>query len=272
MVRSLWTAATGMIAQQTNVDTIANNLANVNTTGYKTQINEFKSLLYQNLQTRTTSANGERKPGSAQVGLGVRNASISSVFRTGPFLASESTTAFALSGKGFFALRGEDGNTYYTRNGDFKFTRAENDGNMLATSEGLPVLDNKGNPIILDRSYTVSLIEVSQEGELCYPDEKNNPQPIGIQVGVFQFNNPNGLEKLGESLYRETEASGQEINESTNPNVERTVVVQGYLEGSNVQVVDEMVNMIVAQRAYELNSKAITASDEMLQQANNLRR
>ncbi len=272
MVRSLWTAATGMIAQQTNMDTIANNLANVNTVGYKTQINEFKSLLYQNIQTRTTSANGEQKPGSAQVGLGVRNASISSVFRTGNFQPSDSDTAFALDGKGFFAVRGEDGNTYYTRNGDFKFTLAPNGGNMLANSQGLPVLDSEGQPIILDSQYTVSLVEVSKDGQICYPDEQNNPQPMGITIGVYQFNNPNGLEKLGESLYEETAASGQPINEATNTNVKKSDVIQGYLEASNVQVVDEMVNMIVAQRAYELNSKAITASDEMLQQANNLRR
>lgn len=271
MVRSLWTAATGMIAQQTNVDTIANNLANVNTNGYKTQVNEFKSLLYQNIQTKTTSANGEAKPSGAQVGLGVRNASISSVFTQGSMLASESDTAFAIDGKGFFAVRGEDGNTYYTRNGNFKFTLATS-GNMLATSEGLPVLDTDGQPIILDDSFVISQISVSKDGELCYPDEQNNPQPIGIRIGVFQFNNPNGLEKLTDSLYQQTAASGQAINEATDTNVEKSSVIQGYLEGSNVQVVDEMVNMIVAQRAYELNSKAITASDEMLQQANNLRR
>lgn len=271
MVRSLWTAATGMIAQQTNVDTIANNLANVNTNGYKTQVNEFKSLLYQNIQTRTTSANGEAKPSSAQVGLGVRNASITSVFKTGSMLASESDTAFALDGKGFFAVKGEDGNTYYTRNGNFKFTLATN-GNMLATSEGEPVLDSTGKAIVLDNRYIISQITVSKDGELCYPDAQNNPQPMGIRIGVFQFNNPNGLEKLGDSLYQQTAASGQPLNEATNNNLEKTSVIQGYLEGSNVQVVDEMVNMIVAQRAYELNSKAITASDEMLQQANNLRR
>ncbi|MBO4981365.1 MAG: flagellar hook-basal body protein [Lachnospiraceae bacterium] len=271
MVRSLWTAATGMIAQQTNVDTIANNLANVNTTGYKTQVNEFKSLLYQTIQTKTTSANGEAKPSSAQVGLGVRNASISSVFKEGNLLASDSDTAFAIDGKGFFAVRGEDGNTYYTRNGNFKFTLATN-GNMLATSEGLPVLDSTGKPIVLDQKYVVSNITVSKDGSLCYPDEKNNPQPIGITIGVFQFNNPNGLEKLSDSRYQQTAASGPALNEATNNALEKSSVIQGYLEGSNVQVVDEMVNMIVAQRAYELNSKAITASDEMLQQANNLRR
>lgn len=271
MVRSLWTAATGMVAQQTNIDTIANNLANVNTTGYKTQTNEFKSLLYQTIQTKTTTANGENKPVAAQVGLGVRNASISSVFKTGNMIASESDTAFALDGKGFFAVRGADGNTYYTRNGNFQFTLA-NTGNMLATTDGLPILDTKGIPIILGEQYILSNITVSKDGSLCYPDEKNNPQPIGVQIGIFQFNNPNGLERLADSLYQQTAASGQAINEATDANVDKTNVIQGYLEGSNVQVVDEMVNMIVAQRAYELNSKAITASDEMLQQANNLRR
>lgn len=271
MLRSLWTAATGMIAQQTNVDTIANNLANVNTTGYKTQVNEFKSLLYQNIQTKTTSANGDTKPSSAQVGLGVRNASITSIFKTGPMLASDSDTAFALDGRGFFAVMGADGTPYYTRNGNFLFTLA-NGGNMLATTEGLPVLDTQGRPIILNEEYVVNRISVTSDGMLCYPDERNNPQPIGIQIGVFQFNNPNGLERLSESRYAQTAASGEPINEATNNFVKKSTVIQGYLEGSGVQVVDEMVNMITAQRAYELNSKAITASDEMLQQANNLRR
>lgn len=272
MVRSLWTAATGMIAQQTNIDTIANNLSNVNTQGYKTQVNEFKTLLYQTLQTRTTTANGAQKPTSAQVGLGVRNSAISTVFRQGPMLGTENTTDFAIDGKGFFGVRGADGNTYYTRNGSLKFTLAANGGSMLANSDGLPVLSSAGQPIILGGNYIVTRISVSKEGELCYPDEKNNPQPIGINIGLFQFNNPNGLERLADSLYAQTVVSGQPINEAVSNAVEKSSVIQGYLEGSNVQVVDEMVNMIVAQRAYELNSKAITASDEMLQQANNLRR
>lgn len=253
------------------MDTIANNLSNVNTTGYKTQVNEFKSLLYQTIQTRTTSANGENKPSSAQVGLGVRNASISSVFRQGNMLSSESDTAFAIDGKGFFAVRGADGNTYYTRNGDLKFTLATN-GNMLANSDGFPVLSSNGTPIILDNTFAPSKITVTADGSLCYPDERNNPQPLGITIGVYQFNNPNGLEKLGDSLFRQSAASGAPINEATDNNVEKSSVIQGYLEGSNVQVADEMVNMIVTQRAYELNSKAITTSDEMLQQANNLKR
>lgn len=271
MVRSLWTAATGMIAQQTNIDTIANNLSNVNTIGYKTQVNEFKNLLYQTLQTRTTSANGENKPSSAQVGLGVRNASITSIFKEGNLTTTESDTAFAIDGKGFFAVRGQDGSTYYTRNGNFKFTLATN-GSMLATSEGLPVLDSAGRSIILNGNYVTNKITVSKDGNLCYPDVNENPEPIGIRIGLFQFSNPNGLEKLDDSLYQQTANSGQAINEAVNNSVEKSSVLQSFLESSNVQVVDEMVNMIVAQRAYELNSKAVTASDEMLQQANNLRR
>lgn len=271
MVRSLWTAATGMIAQQTNVDNIANNLSNVNTVGYKTQVNEFKSLLYQTLQTETTSANGENKPSGAQVGLGVRNASITTIFKNGSLISNERETAFAISGKGFFAVRGEDGNTYYTRNGNFQWTTAANGGTMLSDSDGRPVLDSRGTAIILNSNYDASQVTVTSDGEVCYPDANNNPQPLGITIGVYQFTNPGGLERLDSSLYQQTAASGIPVNEATSATVERSAILQNFLEGSNVQVVDEMVNMIVAQRAYEMNSKAITASDEMLQQANNLR-
>ena len=117
-----------------------------------------------------------------------------------------------------------------------------------------------------------SKITVTADGQLCYPDETNNPQPIGITVGVFQFSNPAGLEKQGDTLYGVTDASGAALNEATNNNLDKSRVVQGYLEGSGVQVATEMVNMIVAQRAYEMNSKAITTSDEMMQIANNLKR
>ena len=271
MVRSLWTAATGMRAEQTNVDTIANNIANVNTTGYKTEVNEFKSLLYQTIQTKTTSASGDTKPVGAQVGLGVRNAAISSVFTDGALLASESETAFALSGRGFFAIQGEDGNTYYTRNGNFGWAMNSDGGIMLTTSDGLPVLDSTGKAISFSSDYDAGSITVTSDGTFCYPDEDNNPQSLGITFGIYQFNNPNGLEKNDSGLWSQSAASGAPINEATSTNVTKTKVSQGYLEGSNVQIVDEMVNLITAQRAYELNSKAITASDEMLQQANNLR-
>ena len=271
MVRSLWTAATGMISQQTNVDTIANNLANVNTVGYKAEAAEFKSLLYQTIQTKTTSANGENKPVGAQVGLGVRNSAITSIFKQGSLLDSESSTAFAISGDGFFAVRGQDGETYYTRNGNFNFTTASN-GMMLANSDGLPVLDSSGKPITLGTQYVASKIGVDKDAQLTYPDEDGNPQPINIQIGVYQFTNPSGLEKVDSTMYAQSVASGEAINEATNNNVKKSEIVQGYLEGSSVQVADEMVNLIVAQRAYEMNSKAITTSDEMLQQANQLKR
>lgn len=271
MVRSLWTAATGMRAQQTNVDTIANNLANVNTAGYKTEVNEFKSLLYQTIQTKSTNSDGEAKPVGAQVGLGVRNAAITSIFTDGSLLTSTSPTAFALSGNGFFTVRGIDGNPYYTRNGDFHWAMNAQGGVMLATSEGLPVLDSTGNPISFSSDYVASKITVSGDGQFCYPDEKNNPRALGISFGIFQFSNPAGLEKTDSGLYQQTAASGAPLNEATNTRLEKTNVSQGYLEGSNVQVVDEMVNLISAQRAYELNSKAIQAADQMLQQANQLR-
>ncbi len=271
MVRSLWSAASGMIAQQTNVDTIANNLANVNTTGYKTQVNQFKSLLYQTLQTETTSGNGETKPTGAQVGLGVRNAAITSRFVQGNMLDSTSDTDFAIDGEGFFAVKGEDGETYYTRNGSFIWAINNGGGVTLTNSEGLKVLDSAGKTIELGTNYVTSKIVVTSKGQICYPDASGNPVSIGVTIGAYQFSNPTGLTKEGDSLYAVSDASGPAINEATNNDVKKSIIRQGYLEGSNVQVVDEMVNLIVAQRAYELNSKAITTSDQMMQQANQLR-
>ena len=271
MVRSLWSAASGMMAQQTNVDTIANNLANVNTTGYKAQQNQFKSLLYQNLQSKTTSANGESKPVGAQVGLGVRSAAISAVFEQGEINPTENDTDFAIVGDGLFAVKGEDGQTYYTRNGSFVWAINNNGGVTLTNSDGLPVLSTAGSPIALDKKYMASRIEIDADGAVCYPDEKNNLKPIGPKIGVFQFRNPSGLDREGDSLYSATEASGAAINESTATGIEKSLIRQGYLEASNVQVADEMVRLIVAQRAYELNSKAITTTDTMMGQANQLK-
>ncbi len=264
-----------MIAQQNNVDTIANNIANVNTIGYKTEVNEFKSLLYQTLQTRTTSANGETKPVGAQVGLGVRNAAITSQFTQGAFLASENEAALAINGEGFFAVRGEDQQIYYTRNGNFNWALGPNNTLALTNSDGLLVLNTAGNPITVpnNNEYYTSRIEIDNDGQLWYPDAENNLQKIqGMQVGTWQFQNPAGLEKQGDSLFAVTAASGPAINEATAQNIQRSQVRQGYIENSNVQVADEMVNLIIAQRAYEMNSKVIQASDTMMQQANELRR
>ncbi len=272
MIRSLWTAASGMIAQQTNVDTIANNLSNVNTTGYKTEVAEFKSLLYQTLQTKTTSANGENKPVGAQVGLGVRNSAITSQFTQGSMLASASQTSFAIEGDGFFAVRGQDNVIHYTRNGNFTMAKGANGTTTLATTDGLPVLNSAGAPITFAANLDVNKISASSDGQFLYPDANNNLQPLGVRIGLYQFTNPSGLDKTDSSLYLATAASGVALNEATNANLTDSKINQGYLEGSNVQVADEMVNLIVAQRAYELNSKAIQASDEMMQQANSLRR
>ncbi len=273
MVRSLWSAATGMNAQQVNVDTIANNLANVNTIGYKAQVAEFKSLLYQTLQTATTTANGDPKPTSSQVGLGVRSSSINSIFTQGSMLESRSDTAFAIEGDGYFAIQGADGNTYYTRNGDFTWaTNGRGQGMILTNQDGLPVLDTAGRTITLNSNYVTNKITITGDGTLCYPDANNNPQSLGRTIGMYQFNNPGGLERAGDTLWQVSPASGEALNEATNRNLQRSKMVQGYLEGSNVQVADEMVNLIVAQRAYEMNSKAITTTDEMMQTANNLKR
>ena len=243
MVRSLWSAATGMNAQQTNVDTIANNLANVNTVGYKAQTAQFKSLLYQTLQTATTTANGDPKPTTSQVGLGVRNSSINTSFRQGSLLSSSSSTSFAIEGE-----------------------------LMLTNQDGLPVLDTNGQNITVPGDRVASRITIGQDGTLYYPDGNNVPQSMGKTIGLSQFNNPGGLKRKGDTLWEITAASGEVMNESTNNNVVKSRIVQNYLEGSNVQVADEMVNLIVAQRAYEMNSKAITTSDEMMQTANNLKR
>lgn len=293
MMRALWSAASGMTSQQTNVDVIANNLANVNTTSYKKETAQFKSLLYQTLNEKTTSANGETKPVNAQVGLGVRTSSIGSIFVQGTLTQTDKNTDFAISGDGFFAVKNINGETLYTRDGSFNWSLAPGDGMMLATQQGYPVLDTNGNEIILTDEFVASkLIEnsggeaeipedfvlntakitIDSNGNICYPDEKSgNPMSLDIQIGLVQFSNPAGLSKESGTMYAETPASGMAISENT-PGVKRSSLVQSYLEASNVNVADEMVNLIVAQRAYEMNSKAIQAADEMLSQANQLRR
>lgn len=271
MMRSLWTAASGMIAQQTNVDTISHNMANVNTTGYKAQRTEFKSLLYQNLQTRTTTANGENKPVPAQVGLGTRVAATNTFYTQGALTASENDTDFAIEGDGFFSVRRDDGNVYYTRNGSFNWAVGTN-GMTLCNSDGYPVLDSNGNEIVIPNGVASGSMRIANDGSVGYQNADGDYVSMNQTIGLYQFNNPAGLEKMSESLLAETEASGAAMNEATTNGLTRSRVHQNYLEGSNVQIADEMVNLIVAQRAYELNSKAIQASDEMLQQANSLRR
>ena len=284
MMRALYTAASGMIAQQTNVDVISNNLANVNSTGYKASTAEFKSLLYQTLQSRSTSANGDDKPIPAQVGTGARTAAITTHFSQGSLIDSTSTFAFGLEGDGLFGLMNPDGEIVYTRNGDFTVGKTNDDGFMICSSDGYPVVDSDGNPIQFSGEYDVSNLVITSDGSFYYrvieeqPDENGNMHKterlddLETRMGVFQFTNPSGLDSIGSSLYKETEASGIAMEEGTYTELKRTKVCHGRLEASNVQVADEMVNLIVAQRAYEMNSKAIQAADDMLGQANQLKR
>ena len=272
MMRALWSAASGMIAQQTNVDTISNNIANVNTTGYKSQRAEFKSLLYQNLQTRTTTANGENKPVPAQVGLGTRVAATNTFYTQGAMQASENDTDFAIEGDGFFAVRGTDGQTYYTRNGAFEWSQYGNGQPILADAQGNPVMDTAGNVIAIPQGVSSENMTFNEYGEIGYMTVGGEYVPMNQRMAVYQFNNPSGLEKLSGSLLGATANSGNPMLEATNANLTKSKVAHKFLEGSNVQVADEMVNLIVAQRAYELNSKAITTADSMLETANNLRR
>lgn len=270
MVRSLWTAATGMTAQQTNVDTIANNLANVNTTGFKKQNTQFQSLLYSKLQTKTTDNNGDPKPVIGQVGSGTKVSGLVSRFTQGNLTETGNEYDMAISGNGFFMVELPGGEIGYTRNGSFNMNIGVN-GTTLSTSSGNAVLSTTGEAVVVPEEYDISKITVDNEGNLCYPDETNNPAPIGIQIALVQFNNPSGLENVSNSIYKETANSGEPRYEVTDGALKKSTIVTRYLESSNVQTVDEVVNLIVAQRAYEMNSKIITASDEMLQQANNLR-
>lgn len=284
MMRALYTAASGMIAQQTNVDVISNNLANVNSTGYKASTAEFKSLLYQTLQSRSTSANGDDKPIPAQVGTGARTAAITTHFSQGSLIDSTSTFAFGLEGDGLFGLMNPDGEIVYTRNSDFTVGKTNDGGFMICSSDGYPVVDSDGNPIQFSGEYDVSNLVITSDGSFYYrvieeqPDENGNMHKterlddLETRMGVFQFTNPSGLDSIGSSLYKETEASGIAMEEGTYTELKRTKVCQGRLEASNVQVADEMVNLIVAQRAYEMNSKAIQTADDMLGQANQLKR
>lgn len=270
-MRSLWTAATGMIAQQTNVDTIANNIANVNTTGYKSERSEFKSLLYQTIQTETTSANGENKPIGVQAGLGTRVSAIRSKYTDGSLTATESDTDFALQGDGFFGVRTGEGQVAYTRDGSFGWAMGTN-GTTLCTSDGYQVLDTNGNPIVLPAGVETSAVTIFSDGSIGYKNAAGTYTALNQTIGLWQFNNPTGLQKDSQNLLLATDASGAALNEATTAGLTRSKVFQGYLEASNVQVANEMVNLIVAQRAYELNSKAITTSDDMMSQANNLKR
>lgn len=262
MIRGLFTAASGMIAQQMMVDTISNNLANVNTVGFKRQRVDFQDLLYQTLrQAGSEVAAGFEVPSGIQVGHGTRPVATRQIFTVGNFQNTENPLDLAIDADGFFQLLMPDGTIGYSRDGAFQ---RSSEGQMV-NSDGFPV-----QPPIQIPNDSVA-ITVGKDGQVfAQIAGQADPQNLG-QILLSRFINPAGLEKLGDNLFAETAASGAPITGV--PGEEgRGQIVQGFLEFSNVQVVEEMVNLIIAQRAYEVNARTIKTTDEMLQEANNLRR
>ena len=261
MIRSLYTAATGMNAQDLNVSVISNNLANVNTIGFKRSRPEFQDLLYQNLRlVGTLSPNGQQVPTGAQLGLGVKTSAIQKIFIQGDFSQTQNPLDIAIQGKGFFQISQSDGTIGYSRAGSFKL---DNTG-QLVTSDGLVLepaitIPTDALDISIDSQGSVS---VTQPGATA-------PTVVGtIQLATFQ--NEAGLQAAGFNLFRETDASGTPT--VGNPQSDdRGATQQGFVELSNVSVVEELVNLISAQRAYEMNSKVIQTSDEMMGTVANMR-
>ncbi|HHY33875.1 MAG TPA: flagellar basal-body rod protein FlgG [Firmicutes bacterium] len=262
MMRALWSAATGMLAKQLNMDVIANNLANLNTYGFKRSRVDFQDLMYQKLRTSgSTVAEGARVPAGIEVGLGTRPAAIQRIFSQGDFVQTEGPLDLVIEGDGFFQVLMPDGTVAYTRDGSFK---KDSEGRIV-TSDGFPIepeitIPPEAVDISIGTDGTVSVI-LSGESE---------PQELG-KIELAKFVNPAGLSAIGRNLFTATASSGQPAVGT--PGLEGFgTISQGFLEMSNVKVVEEMVNMIIAQRAYEVNSKAIQTSDDMLSIANNLKR
>lgn len=260
MMRSLWTAATGMVAMQMEIDTISNNLANVNTTGFKKSRVEFEDLIYQTLKIAGSPTQGDGMiPTGIQVGLGVRPSTVHKFFSQGDYQNTGNPLDFAIEGDGFFQVMVND-ELMYTRAGAFKL---DADGRVVTA-----------NGYILQPEFVVPAetknISMSETGHLAALDA-NGQELAGVDVPLYTFINPAGLQAKGKNLYTPTAASGEETEGTPGADNVGTIA-QGFLEMSNVEVVEEMVNMIVGQRAYEMNSKAIQTSDAMLQTAVQLKR
>jgi flagellar basal-body rod protein FlgG len=273
MMRSLWSAASGMSSQMLQIDNISNNLANVNTTGFKRERIEFKTLLYETMRRADLDpVNITGRPVNLQVGHGVRPVAVSRIFMQGPLQRSDNHTDVAIEGDGWFRIRNNFGEYYFTRDGTFKLMPTDEGTLVLATSDGFPVMSTDGDIIEIPDDVAARDVIIDDFGIFRYVDEFNEMVELGFQMGIYQFSNPQGLQAIGSNLFMETVASGPALSEFEGETNRMSRVIQGYLEMSNVHVAEEMVNLIVAQRAFDLNSRAITTSDEMLQTANNLKR
>lgn len=262
MIRALYSAATGMNAQQTNIDVISNNLANVNTTGFKKSRADFQDLIYQYVQEPgSPSSQTTTRPSGIQVGLGVKTAAVQKIFTQGDLTSTGNQLDIAIEGDGFFQVIRPDGTLVYSRAGSLQL----NQNGQIVTSDGFPVAP--GLTIPLD-SLGVTF---GQDGTVSVKQPNNvNPVQIG-QILAVRFPNNSGLRAVGQSFYEDTLASGPPVTGIFSENGFGRIN-QGFLETSNVSVVEQVVNMITAQRAYEASSKGITTADEMLSQAINLKR
>ena len=261
MIRALYSAASGMTAQQMNVDNIAHNLANANTSGYKQRRAQFQDLLYQTV-VQPGAAAGQQTvvPTGLQLGLGTRTASNEIIFTQGDFSQTNNPLDLVIQGKGFFQVRRPSGELAYTRSGSFHLDR---DGNVV-TSTGDPLEPQITLP------PDAQQITIGQDGTVSFTQPGQTASQQAGQIQLANFPNPAGLNSLGGNLYSPTDASGDPIVGNPGGQEGMGAVLQGYLEQSNVSVVEEFINLIVAQRGYEANSKVVQAADTMYQQVNNL--
>jgi len=259
-MRSLWTATTGMSAQNLNMDVIANNLANVSTSGFKKSRADFQDLLYQILKVPGSPTSADTKsPTGIQVGLGVKPGSVTKVFTEGDIVQTSNPLDVAIEGSGFLQVAMPDGNTAYTRAGTLKL---DGDG-RITTSDGYPI-----EPEIVIPEDALQ-ITISQNGVVsAILGDDTTSTELG-NIDLVDFVNDAGLIAIGKNLFRETEASGAALVGTPGENGIGTLL-QGYVENSNVNLVEELTQMITAQRAYEINSKVITTSDEMMQTVTNM--
>jgi len=262
MMRALWTAATGMAAQSLNVDVISNNIANVNTTGFKRGRANFQDLMYQQIKApgSEASAAGTQLPTGIQVGLGVQTTSVDRIFSEGSFQQTDNPLDMTIQGRGFFQIQMASGDLAYSRDGKFSL----NAQGQLVTQNG-----DLLSPVITIPTDAQS-IQISPDGTVSVVQQLGLQSIVG-QIQLADFINPAGLAHLGYNLFQSSNSSGEAISGSPSQNGLGSIG-QGMLEMSNVSMVEEMVNLIAGQRAYEMNSKAIQAADEMLQTANNVRR